>query len=92
MASKKRPKLPRGLRWHPRSQFIWFTWYDAQGKQHKKSTETSDLEKALLFKMRFVEERETRTADGAESPDLTNETLERAAKLYLRVETGQQFA
>ena len=82
MASKKRPKLPRGLRWHPGSQFIWFTWYDAQGKQHKKSTETGDPEKALLFKMRFVEERETRTADGAESPDLTNEPLERAAKLY----------
>ena len=55
---------------------------DAQGKQHKKSTETGDPEKALLFKMRFVEERETRTADGAESPDLTNEPLERAAKLY----------
>ena len=82
MASKKRLKLPRGLRWHPGSQFIWFTWYDAQGKQHKKSTETGDPEKALLFKMRFVEERETRTADGAESPDLTNEPLERAAKLY----------
>ena len=64
MKNEKRPKLPRGLRRHSESRFIWFTWYDSQGRQHKKSTETSDPEKALLFKMRFLEQQETREADG----------------------------
>jgi hypothetical protein len=79
---KKRPTLPRGLRWHSESQFVWFTWRDAEGRQHQKSTETTDPAKALLFKMRFLEEQETRRPNGVESTDLTNEPLERAAKLY----------
>ena len=82
MKDKKRPKLPRGLRWHSESQFIWFTWYDAQGKQHKKSTETTEPTKALHFKLRFLEEQGTRKADQVESPDLTKEPLEQVAKLY----------
>jgi len=45
---RKRPKLPRGLRWHSESQYIWFVWYDAKGKQHKKSTETTDLSNQSL--------------------------------------------
>jgi len=80
--NKKRAKLPRGLRWHSESRFIWFTWYDSQGRQHKKSTETTDPEKALLFKMRFLEQQEIRKADGVESADLTGESLASAAKLY----------
>jgi len=79
---KKSAKLPRGLRWHSESRFIWFTWYDSQGRQHKKSTETSDPEKALLFKMRFLEQQETRKADGVESPDLTQASLVSVAGLY----------
>jgi integrase len=79
---KKRAKLPRGLRWHPKSQFIWFTWYDAQGKQHKKSTETSDPAKALDFKLRFLEGQETSKADEVEPVDLTKEPLERVAEFY----------
>ena len=71
MKDKKRAKLPRGLRWHSESRFIWFNEYDSQGRQHKKSTETGDQEKALLFKMRFLEQQETRKADGVESTDLT---------------------
>jgi hypothetical protein len=80
--NEKRPKLPRGLRWHSESRFIWFTWYDSQGRQHKKSTETSDPEKALLFKMRFLEQQETREADGVESADLRSASLASAATLY----------
>jgi hypothetical protein len=67
MKDKKRPKLPRGLRWHSESQFIWFTWYDAQGRQHKKSTETTEPTNALHFKLRFLEEQGTRKADQVES-------------------------
>jgi CheY-like chemotaxis protein len=80
--NKKLAKLPRGLRWHSESRFIWFTWYDSQGRQHKKSTETTDPEKALLFKMRFLEQQETRKADGVESADLTSESLASVATLY----------
>ena len=46
------------------------------------STETTDPEKALLFKMRFLEQQETRKADGVESADLTSESLASVAKLY----------
>jgi len=79
---KRRAQLPRGLRWHSESRFIWFTWYDSQGRQHKKSTETSDAQKALLFKMRFLEQLETRQADEVESPDLTQASLASVAELY----------
>ena len=82
MKHKKRPKLPRGLRWHSESQYIWFIWYDAQGKQHKKSAETTDPAKALLFKLRFLEQQEARRESGVEAPDLTNEPLARVAELY----------
>ena len=83
MKDKKRPKLPRGLRWHSQSQYIWFIWYDAQGKQRKKSTETSDPAKAMAFKLRFLEEQagkeETIEPEGV---DLTNESLEHVAQHY----------
>jgi integrase len=70
------------LRWHSESQYIWFIWYDADGRQRKKSTETTDPSKALLFKMRFLEQQETRKQDGAEPPDLSNQPLARVADLY----------
>jgi integrase len=79
---KKRPRLPSGLRWHPESSYIWFTWYDAQGKQHKKSTETTDPGRALLFKMRFLEQRGTNKRSKAEPPDLSGLPLVRVAQLY----------
>lgn len=81
MNNVKRPKLPRGLRWHTASQYIWFVWYDAKGKQHKKSTETTDPAKALLFKLRFLEEQAL-SGDEPEGDDLTREPLERVAQLY----------
>ena len=87
MKDKKRAKLPRGLRWHAESRFIWFTWYDDRGRQRKKSTESSDPEKALPFKIRFLKEREDRqeampAKPDAETPDMGNMPLERAARLY----------
>jgi hypothetical protein len=79
---KKRQKLPRGLRWRAQSRFIWFTWYDSQGRRHQKSTETTDPETALLFKMRFLAQQETGEAEEVESLDLKGESLARAAELY----------
>jgi hypothetical protein len=70
------------LRWHSESQFIWFTWRDAEGRQHQKSTETTDPAKALIFKMQFLQKQETPTTSHIESPDLTNEPLDQVAKLY----------
>ena len=82
MKQQKRPSLPRGLRWHSASQFIWFTWRDAEGRQHQKSTETTDPAKALIFKLQFLQEQETPTTKFIESVDLTNEPLDKVGKLY----------
>lgn len=82
MKHKKRTGLPHGLRWHSESQFIWFTWRDAEGRQHQKSTETTDPAKALIFKIQFLQEQETPTTNHVGSTDLTNEPLDQVAKLY----------
>ena len=87
MKDRKRPKLPRGLRWHTESQYIWFVWYDAKGKQHKKSTETTDPTKALLFKLRFLEEHGEKSQE-AETADLSNQSLERVTQLYFDWKLG----
>jgi integrase len=82
--NKKRPKLPRGLRWHSRSKFIWFTWRDVRGAQHQKSTETDDPAKALLFKLQFLEEQQLQTQQPpyVEGPNLKKESLSKVAALY----------
>lgn len=66
----KRPKLPRGLRWDPRSPHICFSWRDVRGRQHQQSTHTNDPAKALAFKQdfqkqkhEFIEERRMRAED-----------------------------
>jgi hypothetical protein len=70
MKNTKRPTLPRGLRWDPRSPNIFFSWRDERGRLHQKSTDTSDPAAALAFKQRFqqekhdaIEERRVRAAD-----------------------------
>lgn len=92
----KRPKLPRGLRWHEGSQYIWFTWRDAGGTQHQKSTETNDPAKALLFKLQFLEEQKQHEERNqhleeqkqqqehhyVEEADLKKEPLKKVAALY----------
>jgi len=37
MKDKKRQRLPRGLHWDPKSQYISFNWRDSRGKQHGQS-------------------------------------------------------
>jgi integrase len=58
MKSDKRPHLPRGLHWRENSPYIWFTWRDPVGKQHRRSTETKDPQDAALFCLRFMQKAE----------------------------------
>ena len=83
MEHGKRPTLPRGLRWDPRSPHICFSWRDERGRQHQQSTYTDDPAKALAFKQDFqkekreaIEERRARTEDHGRVP------LGEAAKMY----------
>lgn len=52
---QNRAKLPRGLHWKSDSPFIWFTWRDDRGKQHRQSTQTNDPAKAFAFRQQFLE-------------------------------------
>ncbi|PYP92246.1 MAG: hypothetical protein DMG65_04685 [Candidatus Angelobacter sp. Gp1-AA117] len=70
MKRKNRPKLPRGLRWDPKSPYILFSWRDADEKLHQKSTEKTDPAEALLFKIRFLEQQKEK-ADNEEEPELS---------------------
>lgn len=83
MEHGKRPTLPRGLRWDPRSPHICFSWRDERGRQHQQSTHTDDPAKALAFKQDFkkenrdaVEQRRARAADQSRLP------LGEAARMY----------
>ncbi len=83
MEHGKRPTLPRGLRWDPRSPHICFSWRDERGRQHQQSTHTDDPAKALAFKQDFkkenrdaIEERRARAADQSRLP------LGDAARMY----------
>lgn len=58
MKSDKRPRLPRGLHWREDSPYIWFTWRDPVGKQHRQSTDTRDPQEAALFRLQFMQKAE----------------------------------
>lgn len=60
MNSEKRPQLPRGLHWREDSPYIWFTWRDPRGKQHRQSTQTADPQDAALFRLQFMQKEEER--------------------------------
>src|ERR1700677_50582 len=62
----KRPKLPRGLRWNPKSPHIYFSWRDQRGRQHQQSTDTADPAEALAFKLQFLKERPNTPAEPRE--------------------------
>jgi len=83
MKHGRRPKLPRGLRWDPKSPYINFSWRDKHGIQHQQSTRTSDPEEALAFKLRFMREKDDALAKRREkSPDQSRLGLSQAAELY----------
>ena len=58
MSNEKRPRLPRGLHWREDSPYIWFTWRDPRGKQHRQSTQTADPKDAALFRLQFLQKTE----------------------------------
>jgi len=60
MNSEKRPRLPRGLQWREDSPYIWFTWRDPRGKQHRQSTQTADPQDAALFSLQYMQTKEER--------------------------------
>ena len=49
-----------------------------KGRQHKKSAETTDAARALLFNLRFLEQQEAKREGEVEAPDLANEKLQRS--------------
>jgi integrase len=85
MNSEKRARLPRGLHWREDSPYIWFTWRDPRGKQHRQSTETADPQDAALFRLQFMKKTEERfeelTSPRASYGKLT---LHQVADLYFK--------
>lgn len=80
---QKKAKLPRGLHWKSDSPFIWFTWRDDRGKQHRQSTNTDDPAEAFSFRQQFLEERkqgleQTKSA----SSEMANWPLRKVAEEY----------
>ena len=83
MEHGKRPTLPRGLRWDPRSPHICFSWRDGRGRQHQQSTYTDDPAKALAYKQDFQKEnREAINEKRARTEDQGRMPLGEAAKMY----------
>lgn len=89
MTSSRRPKLPRGLRWDSRSPYIFFSWRDAQGKQHQQSTGKTEPAQALLFKLQFLE-RQRLNLDEIEhaTDDLSPVALGQVSELYFKWKTA----
>src|SRR5215469_978596 len=94
MAQHKRSKLPRGLHWDRKSPFIFFNWRDALGKQHHQSTGATDPHEALLFKLKFLADREVKLeeteADAAE--DLGKLPLSKVSEMYFGWKTAKSSA
>ena len=79
----KRPKLPRGLRWDPKSSYICFSWRDARGNQHQQSTRTADPAEAMAFKLNFLRDKKDAVQERkVQSEDRSRLALEKAAELY----------
>ena len=85
---QKRPKLPRGLRWKSDSPYVWFSWRDASGKQHQKSTETADPAKALACKLDFLEQRDLQGETEVQTPELNTAPLAKVADFYFNWKTA----
>ena len=83
MKDKKRQRLPRGLHWDPKSQYISFNWRDSRGKQHGQSTHTTDPAKALIFKLDFSKkQRESLDQLENATENLGTLSLQRVSEMY----------
>lgn len=81
----KQPKLPRGLYRHPRSQFLYFSYRDSRFQQHQQSTETTDVDAALIFKIQFLQKLREDPEEVEKAPKTENmgkRPLREAAKEY----------
>lgn len=79
----KRTRLPRGLRWDPKSPHICFSWRDERNRQHQQSTGTADPAEALAFKLRFLREKRDIAEDRkVRSEDRSRLPIERVSELY----------
>ena len=79
----KKPKLPRGLQWKSDSPFIWFTWRDDRGKQHRQSTGTADPVQAFAFRQKFLEKCELDLQEAkSQSTEMTKWPLKKVAEQY----------
>jgi len=80
---QKKAKLPRGLHWKSDSPFIWFTWRDDRGKQHRQSTNTDDPAEAFSFRQQFLEKRKQDLEQTkSSSSDMAKWPLRRVAEEY----------
>jgi hypothetical protein len=79
MSSKKPPELPRGLYYIAKSPYIFFSWRDSRGRQHMRSTRTTDPTDALLFKRQFLELKQQEDPD-EKAEDLSKLPLEAVAE------------
>jgi integrase len=83
MKYPKRSKLPRGLRWDPRSPYICFSWRDGRKRLHQQSTGTADPAEAMAFKLRFLRDhKEGIEQRRLQSEDRSRLPLTKVAELY----------
>lgn len=79
----KKPKLPRGLQWKSDSPFIWFSWRDNRGRQHRQSTGTDDPAEAFAFRQQFLEKcKEDLEETKSHLTEMAKWPLKRAAEEY----------
>lgn len=87
---KNRKKLPRGLHWDSRSPYIFFKWRDAMGRQRRQSTKTDDPDRALLEKLKFLDQQKQKPEEvEARTEDLGKLSLNKAADLYFNWKTAK---
>ena len=83
MKSKNRARLPRGLHRKSDSPYIWFSWRDSRGKQHRQSTATDDPVKAFAYRAEFMEKRSQNAEEaGPKSAEMSKLPLRKAAAQY----------
>ena len=82
MSDGKRPKLPRGLRWRPKSSQICFGWRDARGSQHQQSTHTADPRKQWHSSSSSCARKEMRCRSGRYSLGQKQSAARKSRRTY----------
>jgi hypothetical protein len=91
MMHVKRARLPRGLRWDPKSPNICFSFRDLRGRLHQQTTGTADPAEAMAFKLRFLRDREAELEKRRlQSEDRGRLPLAEVARLYLDLKAADR--